>query len=218
MFLKMITDKCRLKTLILAILIVPMSGCMVMSGRGKYIEQEKLSLLKENETTGTEVIELLGKPSRINPGIGDRGRVFVYDYEKTKIVILPPNEGGERQTVNLFVDDEDILRKITVSDKPLQISISKNWIKQEELSAFKEDEMTKAEVIELLGKPNEISPGAGGRGEIFTYDYLKPAKTEFIDILMYGVFYRKQEQQTVNLFIDDTGILRKITVNEKPYN
>ena len=213
----MITDKCRLKTLILGIVLVPMSGCMVMvmPGRGKYIEQEKLSLLKENETTGTEVIELLGKPDYINPGVDDRGQIFVYHYIKMKIGTLGMKEWGKRQTVGLFIDDTDVLRKITVSDKPLQISISKNWIKQEKLSALKEDGMTTAEVIELLGKPNEISPGAGGRGEIFTYDRLKPAKTEFVDILMYGVFYRKQEQQTVNLFIDDTGILRKITVSEK---
>ncbi|GAG45053.1 unnamed protein product, partial [marine sediment metagenome] len=121
MFLKMINGKYRLKILILAIVIMPMSGCMVTQGRGKYIEQEKLFLLKENETTETEVIELLGKPSRINSGIGDRGRIFVYDYEKTQITMLPPNEGGKRQTVSLFIDDTDVLRKITISDKPWQI-------------------------------------------------------------------------------------------------
>ena len=47
MFLKMTNGKCWLKTLILAIVIMSMSGCMVTQGRGKYIKQERLSLLKE---------------------------------------------------------------------------------------------------------------------------------------------------------------------------
>ena len=194
----MINEKSQLKVLILAIVTLPMSSCMVMQGHGTYIDQKQLSTLKENESTGAVVIELLGKPSRINPGIGDRGQVFVYDYIETQITMFPPNEGGEHQTVSLFIDDENVLRKITVSDKPLQISTHKNWIEQEKLSALKEDGTTRAEVLELLGKPDAISPGAGGRGEIFTYDCRKPVKSEFSDILMYGVLYQKQEQQTIN--------------------
>ena len=222
MFLKMINGKCRLKVLIFAIVMVPMSGCTVMPGRGTYIEQERLSSLKENETTGVEVIELLGKPSRINPGIGDRGQIFVYDYMKTKAGMAWMNEGGKRQIVSLFIDDKDVLRKITVSDKPLQFSTYKNWIEPEKLSALKEDGTTRAEVIELLGKPDAISPGAGGRGEIFTYDCRKPER-RLSDTLMFvaigPVLYQEHrgEDQTVNLFIDDTGILKKITVNERPY-
>ena len=222
MFLKMTTDKYRLKTLILAILIIPMSGCMVMPERGTYVEQEKLSSLKENETTRTEVIELVGKPDHILPGIDDRGQIFVYDYMKMKMGTLGMNEGGKRQTVSLFIDDEDVLRKITVSDKPFQISTHKNWIDQEKLSALKEDGMTRAEVIDLLGKPDYIGPGASGRGEIFTYDCKKPERNlgDILAFLVIGpVLYQEQrgEQQTVKLFIDDTGILRKITINEKPY-
>lgn len=222
MFLKVINEKSQLKVLILAIVTLPMSSCTVMPGRGTYIDQKQLSTLKENESTGVEVIELLGKPDYIKPGVDDKGQIFVYDYMKMKMGTLGMNEGGKRQTVSLFIDDEDVLRKITVSDKPLQISTHKNWIEQEKLSALKEDGTTRAEVLELLGKPDAISPGAGGRGEIFTYDCLK-LKWTLSDTLMFvaigPVLYQEHrgEQQTVNLFIDDTGILKKITVNERPY-
>ncbi len=219
----MITDKCRLKILILAIVMVPMSGCMVMPGRGTYIKQERLSSLKEDETTKSEVIELLGDPEYIMPGVDGKGEIFVYDHMKTKMLMVWSKEGGERQTVSLFIDDTGILRKTTVSDKPLQWW-GKNFIETEKLSTLKEGETTGAEVIELLGKPDAIIPGAEGRGEIFSYDCIKMKSTlldeaVFLAAPIASLVYHedKGRQQTVNLFIDDTGILRKIAVNDRPY-
>lgn len=53
--------------------------------------------------------------------------------------------------------------------------------------------------------PEHIMPSADGKGEIFTYRYTQSGMFSSTD----------NERQKVILFIDDTGILRKITVSEK---
>lgn len=81
---------------------------------GRYIEQEKLSLLRENETTKNEVIKLLGKPEDIVPGADGKGEIFTYRYMRWEAF---SSVNTERQKVILFIDDTSILREIAVSEK-----------------------------------------------------------------------------------------------------
>ena len=98
---------------LICISLVSIYGCNKLI-TGRYIEQEKLSLLRENETTKSEVIELLGRPEDIMPGTDGKGEIFTYRYIRL-VVFSPAND--ERQEISLFIDDSDILRKITVSEK-----------------------------------------------------------------------------------------------------
>ncbi len=113
-----------LAVLILVSLLISMSGCMTF---GTYVEDEKLALLKENETTRVELLQLLGKPDSIIPGEGGKGEILIYRWQKANvqatdlIPILPmlySEHKQKRRAVKLFVDDAGILRKATVDEKP----------------------------------------------------------------------------------------------------
>ena len=104
------TYKITIISLLLAI-VASISGCINLIS-GNYIEEEKLSLLRENQTTRTEVIEIIGKPDYINPGKDGKGEFFSYYYSREGIFTEK-----KRQTVSLFIDDTGILREITVSEK-----------------------------------------------------------------------------------------------------
>jgi outer membrane protein assembly factor BamE (lipoprotein component of BamABCDE complex) len=212
-----------------------------------YIQKETLSLLKENQTTKAEVIQLLGKPIRTtSPRHSEKGEVLVYDYAKAKNVIFSHSLEMERQTITLFIDNVGILRKVCVNEglenmaKTMGVFISPKKIA---LLKSKENQATKAEVIDLLGKPDWIWPGEEGKGEILGYFRAK-SKTSFADNIVpiavgggvwaffggiagsavagaaSGVMddkdYTSDKEQRINLFIDDEDILRKIAVNDKP--
>lgn len=98
---------------LICISLVSIYGCNKVIG-GRYIEQERLSLLRENETTKSEVINLLGKPEDIMPGADGKGEIFTYRYTRWEMF---SSADYERQRISLFIDDADILRKITVSEK-----------------------------------------------------------------------------------------------------
>ncbi|GAF96113.1 unnamed protein product, partial [marine sediment metagenome] len=182
--------------------------------------------LKENETIKVDIIKILGKPDSIVPGVDGRGEIFTYFNTKhhfsgrdvlmytVPITLLAYDEYEyECQIVNLFIDDTGVLRKVSVNDKPHKYQsgllsdgrIQGTYIESSKLRLLKENETTASMIIELLGKPDNIMPGADGKGEIFTYRYTQSGMFSSIDT----------ERQKVILFIDDTGILRKITVSEK---
>lgn len=91
--------------LLWSFLLMPILGCNYITGN--YIEHDKLSLLKENQTTKTEIIELIGKPDYIYPGKDGKGEIFIYYYMK---------DTKEKQNIILRIDDAGILQKMTVSE------------------------------------------------------------------------------------------------------
>lgn len=109
---------------ILTSLLVFISGCAAV---GTYVEEEKLSLLKENVSTKEEILELIGPPDGLSPGEGGKGQIFAYSYIKSKpsfmtpLSILYDESEMESHQVSLFIDDTGILRKITVDDRPYKI-------------------------------------------------------------------------------------------------
>ncbi len=99
---------------LICISLVSIYGCnKIITGR--HIEQERLSLLKENETTKSEVIKLLGKPEYIMPGADGKGEIFTYRH--TQWEMFSSYDDTEKQRIILLIDDADILRKITVFEK-----------------------------------------------------------------------------------------------------
>ncbi len=231
-------------TLVWISLMMLMSGCSTLNYTTNYIEKGKLSLLKENQTTKAEVIQLIGKPVRTTQRHSEKGEVLVYDYVKAKNFMF--SHEMERQTITLFIDNAGILRKVCVNEglenmaKTMGVFISLEKIS---LLKSKENQATKEEVIDLLGKPDWIRPGEEGKGEILGYFRAK-SKTSFADDIVpiavggavwaffggiagsavagaaSGVMddkdYTSDKEQRINLFIDDEDILRKITVNDKP--
>ncbi len=104
--------RCIMPVVLICVSLSSINGCTRIWGR--YIEQERLSLLRENETTKDEVIKLLGKPEDIMPGADGKGEIFTYRYTRWEMF---SSADYERQRISLFIDDADILRKITVSEK-----------------------------------------------------------------------------------------------------
>lgn len=104
--------RCDMLMVLICVSLFSINGCN--STWGRYIEQEKLSLLRVNETTKDEVIKLLGKPEDIMPGADGKGEILTYRYMRWEMF---SSADYERQRISLFIDDADILRKITVSEK-----------------------------------------------------------------------------------------------------
>ena len=198
--------------LLLACLMMPTSGCITAGS--SYVPQEKLSLLKENQTTKPEVIKLLGKPLRTQNEYDGKGEIVTYDYVNTDLF----SSKKDCQTVNLFIDDTGILKKISINERTLlNYNFYTPFIEQEKLALLesKVNQMTKAEVMKLIGNPFDIHPGKGGKGENLTYYYIDP-KEHIVSSDNAGVVTKNMNRQAVVLFIDDTGILKKVSVCDTP--
>jgi outer membrane protein assembly factor BamE (lipoprotein component of BamABCDE complex) len=188
---------------LISIIFLP-SYCFGAGSR--FIPPEKLALLKENQTTKAEIIKLLGNPIRTTKDTECNNITLIYDNFKIGFMA----NKVDQQTVNLLIDNIGILKKISVNERAEDIKSYSKFIEQEKLSLLKskENQFTKEEVINLIGKPNSKSFGKRGKGEIYTYYRTKlgPKKRDR------EIF----EHQMICLFIDDAGVFKKICVNDKP--
>jgi outer membrane protein assembly factor BamE (lipoprotein component of BamABCDE complex) len=88
------------------------SGCNAIIG--EPIDKEKISLLKENQATKSEIIKLLGMPDHDIPGKNGKGEYLIYYYSKSEMASF---KDKEKQTVTLYIDDNNILRNIKIEEK-----------------------------------------------------------------------------------------------------
>jgi len=169
-------------------------------GASRYIPQEKLSLLKQNQTTKAEIIKLIGNPFQTTNDTVSNSETLIYDNCKMCFM----SDKMTRQTVNLLIDNAGILKKISVNERIEDFKSYSQFIAKEKLALLKskENQFTKTEVINLIGSPSWTYFGSGGRGEIYMYYHYKMGS-------------KRLDNQTVCLFIDDAGILKKICVNDK---
>ncbi len=172
-----------------------------------YISPEKLALLKENQTTKAEIIKLIGNPLRTTKDIDGNSITLVYDNIKVGFI----KNKVDQQTVNLLIDDKDILKKISVNERTQDTKSPGQFIENEKLSLLKtkENQFAKSEVINLIGKPDMMSFGNRGKGEIYTYFHTKLGSTK----KGCQIF----DRQILCLFIDDSGVFKKICINDKPF-
>lgn len=89
-------------------------GPFQISSINHHIEEATLSLLKENQTTKTEILKSLGKPSYIKSV-----KRIVYEGKKVEgkwlLYVHFGDDKHGRQQISLLVDDTDILREIIVT-------------------------------------------------------------------------------------------------------
>jgi outer membrane protein assembly factor BamE (lipoprotein component of BamABCDE complex) len=203
--------------LLLTILMMPTSGCITVGN--KYISQENFSLLKENQTTKAEAMQLLGKPYRTTKDPNGAGETLVYEHIKNDMF----SEKMDWQTVNLYIDESGILKKKSVNERISSLERQKQFIEPEKIKLLesKVNQYTKADVINLIGNPDYTGFGENGEGERFMYFRIE-RKDKLTDYVVGPVgplvYYdgTADKEQRLNLFIDDNNILRKVTFTDKP--
>lgn len=173
------------------------------------IENSKIAQLQEGRTTREEVISLLGKTSFSCPS--DSGEILTYRWFQTKLGA----SAYEDQIVSLYFDSGGVLQKLThsqgyrlVNPKPIESGI---------LSKLKEGQTNKHRIVELIGRPLNVQPGFEGKGEVWTYwragKMKEPITNYFIGPLIYQQWEHRQQQ--ITMYIDDNGVLQKISKTDK---